>query len=212
MINMNNEKNNEKKYGKNNENKSQEEIRKEVTEFYQKITEGEVNTEGDIDLLYKSLGYDEEILKEFPEEIRLGLSCGNPIEKLIVEKGDTILDLGSGAGLDVFIARKKFPEAGTIYGMDRLPSMIEKAERIMSKRGLEGIEFKLGELTNLPFEDSSINKIISNCVINLEPDKKKAYEEIYRVLKPGGMFFISDISLKKPLSQEIWNSDYIYGT
>ncbi len=197
------------------EKKNSEEIRQEVNEFYEKVSSGEIKTEVTPDSLYRSLGYDEKILNEFPEEIRLGLSCGNPLEKLYVEPGDTILDLGSGAGLDVFMARLKFPEAGTIYGVDRLPSMIEKAEKIKKvkeKKGLKNIEFRLGELTALPFEDNSIDRIISNCVINLEPDKKKTYGEIYRVLKPGGMFFISDINLKKPLSEEIWSMENIYGS
>lgn len=180
-----------------------EAIRQEVESYYQKVSTGEIIMPVSGDTLYQSLGYDQSLLDQLPEEIRLGLSCGNPLEHLFLEAGETLLDLGCGTGIDVFLTRLKFPEAGTIYGMDIQPEMIKKAERVRDKKQFKNIEFHQGILTDMPFADGSIGKIISNCVINLEPDKQKVYDEIYRVLKPGGMFFISDITLKRELSEEI---------
>ncbi|GEM_PF-109919 len=191
---------------------TEDEIRREVEEFYEKISEGSIKTEITPDSLYKSLGYDSKLLSELPEDIILGLSCGNPLEHLFVEDGDTILDLGCGTGIDIFMTRLKYPNAGTIYGLDKLQSMIDRATKVRDKKGFKDIEFKTGTLTEMPFPDNSIDKIISNCVINLEPDKEKVYSEIFRVLKPGGMFFISDINLKAELPDSIKGSENLYGT
>lgn len=191
---------------------SHEKIRREVDAFYEKVSTGVHTVTVPAQAIEASLGYDEKLLGELPEEIRLGLSCGNPLEHLFLEPGETLLDLGSGTGVDVFLSRLKFPESGMIYGLDRLPQMIERAEKARAKKGFKNIEFRLGTLTEMPFPDASIDKVISNCVINLEPDKKKVYEEIHRVLKPGGMFFISDITLKKPLSEGILSRDNLYGS
>lgn len=198
--------------GNSYNSKNDEEIRKEVEEFYEKISEGNIKTEITPDSLYKSLGYDSKLLSELPEDIILGLSCGNPLEHLFVEDNDTILDLGCGTGIDIFMTRLKYPKAGTIYGLDKLQSMIDRATIVRDKKGFKDIEFKVGTLTEMPFPDNSINKIISNCVINLEPDKEKVYSEIFRVLKPGGMFFISDITLKAELPESIRRSENLYGT
>lgn len=189
-----------------------DEIRQEVDEFYKQVSAGQITTAISPEALYQSLGYDISLLKELPEEVRLGLSCGNPLEHLFLDEGETLLDLGSGTGMDVFLARRKFPQAKMIYGMDRLPQMIEKAQKALSKLKFSGVEFKLGTLTDMPFADGSVDKVISNCVINLEPDKKKVYQEIYRVLRPGGMFFISDITLKQELSESIRAMKDLHGS
>lgn len=187
-------------------------IREEVDRFYREIVTGQRQVEGKADDLYASLGYDMNLVESLPEDVRSGLSCGNPLEKLMLLPGETLLDLGSGAGMDLFMARMKFPDSGTLYGMDKLPEMVKKAERIRDKKGMENIEFVQGALIDMPFEDASIDKMISNCVINLEPNKKKVYEEMHRVLKPGGMFFVSDITLKQDLTDDMRQSKDIYGT
>lgn len=181
--------------GENKNNK----IRISVGNFYRGISEGTLKTEVDNNDLSKSLGYADELLKKLPEEINMGLSCGNPLSYLNLDEGETLLDLGSGGGMDLFIARMKFPNAGTLYGLDILPEMIAKAEKVRDAKGFENIEFRQGTLTENPFESSSIDKAISNCVINLEPDKQKVYNELYRILKSGGEFYISDIILKQNL-------------
>ncbi|MDO5737944.1 MAG: methyltransferase domain-containing protein [Eubacteriales bacterium] len=189
-----------------------ERIKNEVKIFYKKLVDGEYQTEIDPLELYHSLGYRSEELAKLPAEIKLGLACGNPLEQLILRPGETLLDLGSGAGLDLFLARIRFPEGGTFYGVDHLPEMLAKAERTAAKKGFKDLEFRLGELVDLPFATESIDKIISNCVINLESDKISVYREIYRVLKTGGEAIISDVYLKQPLSSELQQADNLYGT
>ncbi len=162
--------------------------------------------------IYKSLGYSEEDLKDLPEGVNLGLSCGNPLEKLVVNDGETVLDLGSGSGLDIFLARKRFPNGGIFYGIDRLQKMVDRADKIKQAKSIEKVQFKKASLTELPFADCTIDHVISNCVINLEPNKKLAYAEIYRVLTAGGNIFISDILLKKELGEEMKKSPNLYGT
>lgn len=192
--------------------KKSEEIRSEVDRFYTEIAKNKRGTKVKSSDLYESLGYDRELLDQLPEKIQMGLSCGNPLENLLLRDGETLLDLGSGTGVDVFLTRLKFPKAGTLYGIDVLQAMVDRANDVRDKKGFEGVEFVRGEVTDLPFEDGSISKVISNCVINLEPDKQKTYDEIYRVLEDGGMFIVSDIILKKPLPAEVLETKDIYGT
>mgnify|MGYP003792686603 FL=1 len=129
--------------------KNEAEIRGEVNRFYREISDGSRVLNISSDELYDSLGYDKELMEQLPEEVRLGLSCGNPLESLALKEGETLLDLGSGTGMDVFIARLKFPQAGTLYGMDMLSEMVEKAERVRDKKGFSDIEFRVGTLTEI---------------------------------------------------------------
>lgn len=151
----------------------------------------------------KSVGYSEEELKVIPEEANLALSCGNPTALANLKKGQVVLDLGSGAGFDCFLAAAKVGPHGKVIGIDMTPEMIEKAQANAQKSGAKNVEFRLGEIENLPAEDNSIDVVISNCVINLSADKPKVFKEIYRTLKPGGKIAISDMALKKELPQKI---------
>lgn len=189
-----------------------DDIHREVDRFYRDIALGKHKTEVSAEELYLSLGYTKDQLDHIPKGVDLGLSCGNPIEKLLLRPGETLLDLGSGAGMDVFLTRVKFPKAGMLYGVDRLPEMVDKATAAAAKKGFSGVAFRVGTLTDLPFEAASIDWVISNCVINLEPDKEKVYREIERVLTPGGRAIISDILLKQPLSEELRRAENLYGT
>jgi SAM-dependent methyltransferase len=133
----------------------------------------------------------------------LGLGCGLPTESADIKPGDTVLDLGSGAGNDAFVARSLVGESGRVIGVDMTEAMIGKAENNRAKLGHANVEFRLGEIEALPVADDSVNVVISNCVLNLVPDKAKAYAEVYRVLKPGGHFSISDIVLSGPLPERM---------
>lgn len=154
----------------------------------------------------KSVGYSEEELKVIPEEANLALSCGNPTALASLKEGEIVLDLGSGAGFDCFLAASKVGSKGKVIGVDMTPEMIDKAREIAEKNRVKNVEFRLGEIENLPVADSSVDVVISNCVINLSADKPKVFQEIYRVLKPGGRIAISDIALKRELPQKIPHS------
>ena len=154
----------------------------------------------------KSIGYSEEEINSAPEA-NLGLGCGNPIALGKLKEGETVLDLGSGAGFDCFLARKKVGDAGKVIGVDMTEEMVEKARANADKYGYKNVEFRLGEIENLPVEDESIDIAISNCVINLVPNKEKAFKEIYRVLKKGGRMYLSDIVLLENISEEIKNNE-----
>lgn len=158
-----------------------EKIREKVDEFYQKIFDKEYKTHISPEKISESLGYNQEMLKQLPEEADTGLSCGNPLENLILNDGETLIDLGCGTGKDIFLTRMKYPNSGVLYGMDRLEDIIKKAEKIRDMKKFKNIEFRRGTLTNMPFDSNSIDKAISNCVINLEPDKQKTYDELYRI-------------------------------
>jgi ribosomal protein L11 methyltransferase (prmA) len=187
-------------------------IRLSVDSFYDSISKKKQKTKIDPKRLSKSLGYDEKIINEFPDEINMGLSCGNPVNHLKIKEGQSLIDLGCGAGMDIFITKMKNPKVGTLYGLDRLDSMLEKAKKVRDNKGFDNIEFIKGELIDIPLEDKSVDIVISNCVINLEPDKQKVYDEIYRILKDDGMFVISDILLKQELPTEWKNSEKLYCT
>lgn len=140
----------------------------------------------------------------------LGLGCGIPTQFAEIKPGDTVLDLGSGAGNDVFVARQLTGETGRVIGVDMTEAMIEKAQRNKEKLGVKNVEFLLGEIEDLPLPEASIDVAISNCVMNLVPDKAKAYQEVYRVLRPGGHFSVSDIVLDGALSPALRQAAALY--
>lgn len=149
-------------------------------------------------------------LEGYMKDADLGLGCGIPTEFAKIKQGDTVLDLGSGAGNDVFVARSIVGESGKVIGLDMTEAMLEKANENKAKLGYENVEFMLGEIESLPISDNTIDVVVSNCVMNLVPDKVKAYSEVWRVLKPGGNFSISDIVINGTLPDGIRNAAAMY--
>lgn len=196
-----------------------EEIRKLVREGYAKIAQETSSgscgpgvsccgsAPQDADKLARELGYSVDELKALPEGANMGLSCGNPAALAALKPGEVLLDLGSGGGFDIFIAGRKVGAAGRAIGVDMTPDMLAKARRNTAQyretTGLDNVEFRLGEIEHLPVADNSVDAIISNCVINLSPDKPQVWRDIARVLKPGGRVAVSDMALLKPLPPEI---------
>ena len=161
----------------------------------------------DADKLARELGYSVDELQALPEGANMGLSCGNPAALAALQPGETVLDLGSGGGFDIFIAGRKVGETGRAIGVDMTPEMLAKARKNTAQyrelTGLDNVEFRLGEIEHLPVADNSVDAIISNCVINLSPDKPQVWRDIARVLKPGGRVAVSDMALLKPLPPEV---------
>jgi len=165
------------------------------------------STQEDVRSVAEAFGYSLEELSSIPAEANMGLSCGNPTATAHLREGETVVDLGCGGGLDVFLAHAKVGPTGRAIGIDMTPEMIELARRNASRgnngQGFTNVEFHLATIDNLPLTDSSVDCVISNCVINLANDKPAVFREIARVLKPGGRVAVSDIALKQPLPREI---------
>jgi len=200
----------------------QEEVKKVVREGYAKVAKGSGSccgptasssccgaapTAKDVS---RRVGYSDEEMAAAPEGANLGLGCGNPIALASLKSGETVLDLGSGAGFDCFLAAKKVGSKGRVIGVDMTPEMLDKARENARKAGAANVEFRLGEIENLPVADSSVDAVISNCVINLAPDKARVFAEAFRALKPGGRLMVSDLVLTAQLPKVVQDSVAAY--
>ena len=208
--------------------KTTNEIRDAVREDYSKVAENNAvyvgcgcAPEGDggccgptksnsFNEVSSKLGYSDKELKDVPEGSNLGLGCGNPQAIAGLKKGETVLDLGSGAGFDVFLAANQVGKTGKVIGVDMTPSMITKARKNAVTGNYTNVDFRLGEIENLPAQDNSIDVVISNCVINLSPEKQKVFNDTYRVLKSGGRLAVSDVIATAEIPEEVKNDMDLY--
>jgi len=180
-------------------------LREQVVEGYTRVVSAHDDA-ARADELARRVGYDEEQLAAVPEGANLGVGCGNPTAIDALRPGETVVDLGSGAGMDSFLAARQVGPTGRVIGVDMTPAMIEKARANAHKVDLHNVEFREGRIEELPLDDESADVILSNCVINLSPEKERVYREAYRVLRPGGRLMVSDIVLERPLPAAVVES------
>lgn len=186
-------------------------IEQAVREKYRAVAASPLSTEhAGVRSVAEAFGYSAEELSSIPAEANMGLSCGNPTATADLRPGEVAVDLGSGGGLDVFLAARKVGPTGRAIGIDMTPEMLERARANAKRQGLQNVEFHEATIDKLPLPDASVDCVISNCVINLAPDKQAVLREIARVLKPGGRVAVSDIALKKPLPPELGNDLLAY--
>jgi len=190
-------------------------VKKIVKESYTKIAKGSgcscCGAKAEQERVAEEIGYSKDDIAKF-SEANLGLGCGNPVAMSEIKEGDTVLDLGSGAGFDCFLAARRVGSQGKVIGVDMVPEMVEKAKGNTEKYGHTNCEFKLGDIESLPIEDNSVDIVISNCVINLAPDKDEVFREVWRVLKHGGKMFVSDIVLLQELPEAVkYNEELLSG-
>jgi arsenite methyltransferase len=197
----------------------EEKIKKQVRNRYAKIAKTssscclsscECGTQSSKEMS-KRIGYSAEEMSAVPEGANMGLGCGNPTALASLKEGERVLDLGSGGGFDCFLAAKKVGKTGKVIGVDMTPEMLDKARASARKGKYMNVEFRLGEIENLPLADGSVDVVISNCVINLSPDKQRVFEEAYRALAPNGRLMVSDIVLFEELPEVVRRNAEAYG-
>lgn len=191
-------------------------VRTIVREKYGAVAAGVANSCGccqgptDAESVLAQLGYSAEQAAVIPEGANLGLGCGNPIAHAKLQAGEVVLDLGSGGGIDCFLAAREVGPAGHVIGVDMTPGMLERARGTAARIGATNVEFRLGEIEHLPVADASVDVIISNCVVNLSPEKPQVFREALRVLKPGGRLMVSDLVLTRPLAPALLANVELY--
>lgn len=200
------------------DNTNNNDIRNLVSKSYSEIVKGKskacpddnLSIKGSAEKISEAIGYTLEEMLSAPEDANLGLGCGNPQLIAELKEGETVIDLGSGAGFDCFLASKKVGPKGHVIGIDMTPEMLDRSRSLLLEHGFTNIDFRLGEIENLPVADNTADVIISNCVINLSPQKQRVYDEAYRVLKNGGRIAVSDVVRIKELTEEMKQDEKLY--